>query len=109
MTRQYHAVSDRILVLVDQIKEETFAGTSIIQAITDKDRRQHRCDVGEVVSIGPTAFDNTGFKQDEIKVGDRVKFVEYGGRAVSDPNDAANTRLRVIKIDDIYCKEVEVE
>lgn len=63
-------------------------------------RRQEGMDMGEVISIGPTAFKDFGGEA-WCTVGDIVAFAKYSGKAVQD--QVTKEKYQVCNDEDIVC------
>ena len=50
----------------------------------EKDREQAAVDSGIVMSFGETVFRDYGVTENPLKVGDRVVFARYAGKAIMD-------------------------
>lgn len=71
-------------------------------ARSDEDRDQGSVTDGEVVAIGPLAFNDEMNPSGEpwYKVGDKVVFVKYGGKAINYDGQL----LLLFRYEDIICK-----
>lgn len=92
----------RILVKPDVLeeKDEVFrrahaVGITVVKE--EREREQMAIDTGEVVDIGVTAFqDFSPGLPSPIKIGDKVVYAKYGGKAIIDPE----TSIRYIALND---------
>lgn len=92
----------RILIKVLEPEEKTKGGIILTAKAVDEDRLMN--DVGEVIAIGPTAFDVYGGREVwGIKEGQKVMFVRYGGRVVKFPgwDEKVHGLLRIVNDEDI--------
>ena len=80
------AIGFRVLVKTDVIEDKVDCGEGKIiykpQQVVDQE--QGGVDRGEVVHIGPMAFEDEGGQRMWCKVGDRVIWPRYAGRPVKD-------------------------
>lgn len=79
----------RILVKPDVLEEvddnyKRAKQAGIILESLEREREQAAVDTGIVVSMGPTVFKDFG-ADNPLKVGDRVVFAKYGGKAIYNP------------------------
>ncbi len=94
-------------VLIEMDDVENVSESGIILATNDMHKReQNRCDVGTIIAFGPTCF--VGFVGCEegpkawgVKVGDRVEYEAYEGKASKydmegNVPEAGRERLRFI-------------
>jgi co-chaperonin GroES (HSP10) len=82
----------RVLIKQDKLEEtnpvyqRAAKSGIIIPDHEDNKRAQAGVDVGTVVQIGPTAFKDFNTSS-PLKVGDKVAFAKYSGKAITDPSD----------------------
>lgn len=102
--RNEKAIGFRIIVLPDQIAQETASG---IKMYTDDEWEiaQRAVDVGVIVSIGNAAFKHDRFgNESPVKVGDKVRFKKYATHLFRDVNEhgrAIGEWYGVVNDDDI--------
>lgn len=103
-------VLHRILVKPDQLEEvdETHRRAKemglVIASEKELKRERAAVDTGTVLEIGDTAFKD--FNTDSpIKVGDRIAYAKYGGKAVVDPK--TKEELLILNDEDVICKFLE--
>lgn len=79
-------------VLVKPIKlEEVDAAVASAKAsgifLLEKTQRQESTiiDIGTVIQLGPTAFDDFGGADKWCKVGDTISYTRHGGKFIKDP------------------------
>lgn len=70
---------DKVEETDEVIKRARAAG---IQVQLDK-REEKAVEYGTVVSVGPTAFKDYGRSPDILKGGDRISFVKYSGKEIT--------------------------
>jgi co-chaperonin GroES (HSP10) len=89
----------RILVKPDLLEEvdETFKRAKAVGLYTGEEsaREQAAVDTGVVVEYGPTAFQDFN-ANNPLKVGDRVVYAKYGGKAIVDPD----TKVKYVALND---------
>jgi co-chaperonin GroES (HSP10) len=86
---------DKIEEADEVIKRARAAG---IQVQLDK-REEKAIEYGTVVSVGPTAFKDYGRSPDILKGGDRICFVKYAGKEIT---QAGETYL-IMNDADVLC------
>ena len=84
-------VGHRVLVKPEIVEEVSKGG--IILAPTARDAEQRGVMTGEVVAVGPQAWDGFSDGKPWAEVGDRVVFERYGGLAVTDEEDGLEYRI----------------
>lgn len=94
----------RVLVkqAVYEETDEVFKSAKLagIEIVKDKQvRYQESVDIGEVVSIGPTAWEAFG-GEPWAAVGDTIVFAKHAGKKVEDPQDK-DTHYVVINDEDV--------
>ena len=121
-----YPAGNRVLILADQIEDGL--KTNKIELPEDvKEKYQSAQASGEVVAVGPDAFEHTtertygvdggelkllgvskkGYSEPFAVVGDRISFAKYAGQKYTGKDDK---RYLVINDEDITCKlDVEVE
>lgn len=81
----------RLIVKPDNIedKDENFKRAKEVGIIIHRDeksREQAAVDTGTVLSIGATAFKDFGLETSPVKIGDRIVYARYAGKAIVDPD-----------------------
>lgn len=99
------AILDRVLVELQDLEKEHDLGNGkklIISYGADEARRRATITEGTVVGVGPCAYTQYGYTQENqpVKVGDRVQFPKFSGKAVADPEDPSR-RLALLNDEDI--------
>lgn len=61
----------------------------------EREREQAAIDTGTVLAMGPTAFHDFG-AENPLKVGDRVVYAKYGGKAIID----FDTKIKYVALND---------
>jgi co-chaperonin GroES (HSP10) len=120
-----YPAGNRVLILADQIDDGL--NTDMIELPADvKDKYQSAVASGEVIAVGPDAFEHTtertyraidgtmklvevskkGYSEPFAVVGDRISFAKYAGQKYTGKDDK---RYLVINDEDITCKlDIEV-
>jgi len=81
----------RVLVFVEEVKEQTEGGLFIPKNIADK---QSEANIfGEIVAVGANAWKAFDGGEPWAKVGDRIAFAKYGGFIIEDPETKVKYRL----------------
>lgn len=85
-------VLHRILVKPDDIMEKDkhlrkAKELGLIVHRDEQDREQAAVDEGVVIAIGETAFLDFKVEDVPIKVGDKIVYARYAGKAIVDPDD----------------------
>lgn len=91
----------RIVIKLDPVEDVSAGGIVIPKQITDKERKA--IEIGEVISIGPTAFKDYGGGTDTISIGDRVIIARYSGKEVTDDN----VKYVIVNDEDVLCIQKE--
>jgi chaperonin GroES len=77
----FQPLGDRLLVLLDNVKEEKLVGSIIIpETVREKSSR------GTVVAVSDGYWNGSEWTQLHLKVGDRIQFAKYAGLLI-DLND----------------------
>jgi co-chaperonin GroES (HSP10) len=86
---------DRILVLVEDVEDETVTDGGIVLPNTGKNKEMSRAaqNVGFVVMIGPMAWSDMPEKW--AALGDKVSFGRYAGTAIFDPKTELTFKMLV--------------
>jgi len=71
-----------VLVKIPPAETTSSGGIVIPTAVADKERKA--VEYGEVVQVGPTAFEGLGAHSGILSVGDKVSFLRYSGKTVID-------------------------
>ena len=93
------SVAHRVLLKVPEAGEKRTAGGIILDAGTDTFRKTQAATKGVILDIGPDVV----IGKEQLKVGDEVHFVAYGGVAIYDGEENVPT-LRMVNDEDIYGK-----
>jgi len=86
----------RVVVRPEKVEEVTEGGLFIPKTIQDSEQRH--VSRGEVLMIGPTAWNDFG-GENWCDVGDTVVFAKYGGLTVED--EETGEELRVLNDEDV--------
>jgi co-chaperonin GroES (HSP10) len=97
---QIKPILHRILVKPDVLEEvdEVFRrakAAGLAFDFSEREREQAAIDTGTVLSFGPTAFRDFG-ADNPLKVGDKVVYAKYGGKAIVDPE----TKIKYVALND---------
>jgi co-chaperonin GroES (HSP10) len=90
----------RLIVKPDVLEEidETFKKAKqagLVFDFTEREREQAAIDTGTVVSLGATVFKDFQ-AENPLKVGDRIVYAKYGGKAIVDPD----TKVKYVALND---------
>lgn len=90
----------RILVKPDVLEEvdEVFKkakAAGLAFDFTEREREQAAIDTGVVIDMGNTVFKDFG-TDNPLKVGDRVVYARYGGKAITHPQ----TKVKYVALND---------
>jgi co-chaperonin GroES (HSP10) len=88
----------RVVVRPDEISDKR--GALYVPAST-REREQYAQIFGEIVAIGPQAWQAFGDGVPWAKVGDRVAIAKYGGFVIEDPE--TKEQFRLLNDEDITC------
>lgn len=87
----WDAVSDRVIVLTDQVQEKTSGGVELPDDVVE--RQQLAVETGIIVAVGPAAFTWTAqqrrWEGHTPQVGDRVMMERYAGTVLIGPDGLA--------------------
>jgi chaperonin GroES len=72
----FRPLNDRVLVKPDDA-EQVSPGGILIPA-----QAQEKAMVGTVIACGPGRWENGGFKEPQVKTGDKVIYGKYGGTEI---------------------------
>lgn len=100
----------RVLVRVRSVEEKTSGG--IIIPSKTKDQLQNSQDIGEVLEVGPTAFEGFGGAEAwGVEPGVTILFARHGGKKVMFDgfNEDEQGDLRIINDEDVVGLVKEVE
>ena len=78
----------------DDFKRAKAAGI-VFDFANERDREQAAVDTGTIVAMGPSVFKDFGV-ENTLKIGDRVVYARYGGKAVTDPE----TKVKYVTVND---------
>jgi co-chaperonin GroES (HSP10) len=86
---------DRVLVLVEEIKDEITTDGGLVIPQTGKEKEMNRAaqNIGHVVQIGSLAWDDMPEKWADV--GDRVSYGKYAGTNIHDPKTDKTYRMLV--------------
>lgn len=95
----------RILVKPDNLEDidPMFKAARAVGIVTDfneRKREQDAVDTGTIVDFGPTVFKDFD-AENTLKIGDRVIYARYGGKAVVDP--ATKEKFVALNDEDLIC------
>lgn len=96
-------VGHALLIKIKPIEEEVSCGGIIKATTIDLHRKELRQDKGTVLSIGQDAYSDK--EAPWCKVGDRIYFVEYGGRALKVGEEDTPTHRLIQDIDVLAVEE----
>lgn len=102
MKKHIEPAGHRVLIKVVKVEEKTKSG--IILTAASKDQLDMSSEIGEVMAIGPTAFDVYGGRDAwGIQVGQKVLFVRQGGKVVPkfDLSENSDEIFRIVNDEDI--------
>lgn len=95
---EVHPAGHRVLVKVEKVEEKTEGGIYIPEHVREREERLQ--EIGTIVAIGPTAFDDYGgLDKWGLKPGDKVLFSRSGGKEIRYPG--VEDGLRVLNDEDI--------
>ena len=88
-------------ILVDPDKKETVSpgGIVIPEQIIEKERKA--VEYGTVLQVGPTAYEAHGRDSTILNIGDKVCFIRYSGKEVTDTDE---NKYLILNDDDVLCK-----
>ena len=83
MTNPCNPLGPHVLVRVGKVEEKTNGGIILPDNVRDKEK--YEFDQGEVLAMGPLAYDEWGgAKRWGVEIGNKVIFPKHAGRIVGD-------------------------